>query len=326
MSFESLSSSLNPLSADVQKCLSDDTAWKLFSENFCSIFTQIGLTDAHARDALVFIKNSLHRTSHTKRFERNEQNIRKLLSGFFTCQGMPFMDVLTDKLSERAEILYGQLAPKLQEITGDQPEQWNLLDWGAGDMEVTRKIFERLGTPVAGCDVRDYRSQGVREMGLPFYTVKDHGLFLDGKHQTPRETRFRIGVMTNVAHHEAENDKLLASLSQYISDALFVVETVPNPHSLHSEEVERKRTFLNDYLYNRLFHDADVPVPGTYENREGWVDRFAAHGWVLDGDIIDLGIDQPLIPDYHVMYVFKKDPTVGQNILASRTNVLDIMG
>ncbi len=70
-----------------------------------------------------------------------------------------------------------------------------------------------------------------------------------------------------------------------------------------------QRTFWNDYLYNRGFHDADVPVPGRFETREGWHDRFHKHGWTVT-QAVDLGYDQPTIRDYHVLYVLKRSSDV----------------
>lgn len=62
---------------------------------------------------------------------------------------------------------------------------------------------------------------------------------------------------------------------------------------------------MNDYLYNRLFHNADVPVPGTFETPEGWGSRFAKYGWKVKHSE-NLGEDQKTIKDTHHLLVFEK--------------------
>jgi hypothetical protein len=44
-----------------------------------------------------------------------------------------------------------------------------------------------------------------------------------------------------------------------------------------------------------------IPVPGSYETSDGWVARLEHSGFKVDR-VTQLGIDQPLIRDWHVMY------------------------
>ena len=122
--------------------------------------------------------------------------------------------------------------------------------------------------------------------------------------------------MTNVAHHEPENQLVLAELARIIRPGgrLIVIETVPEDKTEEALEI----TFLNDYFYNRILHCADIAVPGTYETLEGWIGRFDDVGFELDllEDVDDpllresnpfpLGYDQPTIRDLHALYVFRR--------------------
>ncbi len=175
--------------------------------------------------------------------------------------------------------------------------------WGAGDGRVTQ-LLSGTGVSLAGIvgyDVRDYRAKSVTVPILQF----------DGEHVSCPDGHYYAGLMTNVAHHEADNGKILRELARVIRPGcrLVVIETVP----ISDDPAEFERTFVGDYVYNRLFHLADVPVPGTYETKEGWIRRFEEVGFVLVDDddfgsppLVDLGYDQPTIRDWHVLYVFKR--------------------
>ncbi len=320
MSPEFPKSELDLIAERISSCTTSQQIWDLFSKDFTDTFISLGLSDLQASDSLTIIKSRFSRVHDESSLLEQEQKIRDFIKGF-NVLSVPFFEVVDEKLSDRADLIFSQIETPLREIIGESPVHWPVLDWGCGDGEVTRRLYENLGMPVSGSDVRDYRSEEALESNIPFFEVRNNQLYSDGQYLEPAESLFRIGLMTNVAHHEADNEKLLQSLSEYVSDYLVVIETIPDPRSTEDEQIERDRTFMNDYLYNRLFHDADVPVPGTYETREGWVQRFAKHGWSLQGDIVDLGVDQPTIQDYHVLYVFKKNHDFELELCATRNRI-----
>jgi hypothetical protein len=324
MTPETQKSSHDIMADRILSCLDDEKTSELVTQDFYKTFLELGLSEIQANELVFSLFQRLKRASSGDKLMDTESTLRRLIEKF-SSRKKPILDELKEKLAGRANLIFTQVEPDLRQIIGESTADWPLLDWGCGDGEVTRRIHERLGMPVSSSDVRDYRSEKAKGSDIPFFEVRNNQLYSDGKLLKPGERLFRVGLMTNVAHHEAENEKLLEALSEYISDYLIVIETVPDPRSGETEQIERDRTFMNDYLYNRLFHDADVPVPGTYETRKGWVDRFAKHGWELQGDIVDLGIDQPTIQDYHVMYVFKRNQVVSNQLDVNRTGVQKIL-
>jgi Fe-S cluster biosynthesis and repair protein YggX len=112
-------------------------------------------------------------------------------------------------------------------------------------------------------------------------------------------------LLTNVLHHEKNNEKIIDELDRIVRRRLVILETVPIGETENDMEQDKDRTFMNDYLYNHLFHNADVPVPGTFETPNKWIERFSNHGWKLVNEK-DLGFDQPTIKDRHYLLVFER--------------------
>ncbi|MBK4736270.1 hypothetical protein [Noviherbaspirillum pedocola] len=90
-----------------------------------------------------------------------------------------------------------------------------------------------------------------------------------------------------------------------------VIETVPLGATEQEAQANLPLTFLNDYFYNRLLHDADIPVPGGFETIKSWARRFEGMGFMVR-DLVGLGIDQPLIRDPHcILDAAKPDDRTG---------------
>lgn len=217
--------------------------------------------------------------------------------------GIPFNKVLEQKLAGRAEIIYGQVSPYFKNI-----RHGHFLDYGYGDGRVAQLVSDRLSRLIVwGCDRKIYPAKGV--------TVPIVSMFPDDSSTELSRASIDAGMITNVIHHEKKNQDILNELARVFKPGarLVVIETVPVDGTLEAFEL----TFFNDFVYNRLFHQADIPVPGTYETFEGWVPRFQAVGFELDTELddvelpfrenmTDLGFDQETIRDRHVRYVFRR--------------------
>ena len=199
------------------------------------------------------------------------------------------IEILHEKLIDRAKIIATQVSPYLKN-TGDK-----VIDYGAGDGQITQILHDKLGLNIEGVDVRLYKASNIT---VP---IK----LFNGSHVDVADKEYGSGLLTNVLHHEKENEKILNELDRIVKNKLVVLETVPVGKTEEIMEQDKDRTFMNDYLYNRLFHSADVPVPGTFETPQKWIERFSQHGWQLDSEE-DLGFDQPTIKDRHYLLVFKK--------------------
>jgi hypothetical protein len=69
-------------------------------------------------------------------------------------------------------------------------------------------------------------------------------------------------------------------------------------------EGQRKYATFVDWLYNRVFHDG-VSVPYNYNTPQGWKRLLEDMGWCVK-EIVDLGMDQPIVPEHHVLFVLDK--------------------
>jgi SAM-dependent methyltransferase len=196
---------------------------------------------------------------------------------------------LHEQLQGRAQIIYDQVWRHLKGIEG------SVIDFGCGDGRVTSLLRAHLGLKIVGCDVRNY---------LSFKPMFPFVLF-DGRHLDVPDRMFEAGLLTNVLHHDPDNECVLHELDRIISQKLVILETVPVGNSESEMQADMDRTFMNDYIYNRLFHNGDVPVPGTFETPERWKSRFLEHGWKSIHEL-DLGIDQPISRIRHYLFVFER--------------------
>ncbi|MEK7138237.1 MAG: class I SAM-dependent methyltransferase [Patescibacteria group bacterium] len=254
--------------------------------DFQHVFHDLGLTEEDSRQLSSEIVEILEKGDN---LENAEEYIFKQLSKTKTKNGQNLVKSLNEKLSERSKIIAEQISPHLGSVTG------KVLDFGAGDGRIAQTIHNEFGLDIEGVDVRDYKST---EVSIPLKVF-------DGEHLAVPDNTYQAAIMTNVLHHELDNEKIIRELSRVVKDRIVVIETIPAGDDEDEMKGDYGRTFLNDYLYNRLFHNANISVPGTYETPEGWVARFARHGWKVAFER-DLGFDQPVIRDRHYLFVFEK--------------------
>jgi len=199
------------------------------------------------------------------------------------------IEILHEKLKDRAERIATQVKPYLTDVTG------KTIDYGAGDGQVTQILHDELNLNIEGVDVRLYTASNVK---VPI-------TLFNGSNVNVADGTYEAALLTNVLHHEEANERILEELDRIVRRKLVILETVPAGETEEAMEHDKDRTFMNDYLYNRLFHNADVPVPGTFEIPKKWIERLTQHGWKLVYQE-DLGFDQPTIKDRHYLLVFEK--------------------
>lgn len=199
-------------------------------------------------------------------------------------------------LSDRASLV----ADQLQQLV--QPNA-RIADIGCGDGKVAAEIIKRHNPSYyLGFDVLNYLAPGVN-INFRQYDGRNIPLFAGER------ASFDQVLLTNVLHHADLDGWLIANAYMLLKPGgqVLVHETVPDPKA-ENDPVEVERVFLLDYVYNRLFHDADIPVPGAYETANNWPGRFAFNARFELVRAIDLGVDQRLIRDHHVLYVFEALP------------------
>lgn len=204
----------------------------------------------------------------------------------------PLLQAIDTSLQNRAATIFNQVHPHFQDVSG------HILDFGAGDGQITQLLANAgLAERITGVDVRAYRNPNVTA----------HIDVYNGRNVRFGKGHFDAALATNVLHHAEDNEMCIEELSRVTRNRLVIIETVPIGQTPADIEKDRLRTFMNDYFYNRLLHDPkfDVPVPGTYETPQGWIDRFENHGW-RNTLSQNLGIDIPVIQDTHHLLVFER--------------------
>ncbi len=256
-----------------------------FKGDLVIAFTSLGMSH---RKALALAAEMVRRVQQMKNVEMTETTARNYLS-WQKMGNMKFPEAFTEGLASRAQIIFNQVSSYLSNMKGRG------IDFGCGRGEVTQMLCTRLGLDMYGCDARQYLFEGAR---FPFAISDDQGVCY-------QDHFFSGGLMTNVLHHEVNNEIILAQLHRIIKPGghLVVIETVP----AHDTEVDFALTLLNDWFYNRVPYDADVSVPGTFETKENWVKRFGSSGFTIRSAPVELGFDQPLIQDFHVLYDLTRD-------------------
>lgn len=258
--------------------------------DFAYTFRQLGLDEAAAQALRSEVIAAL---SGQDPLDRIEARILERFEHIYLpgADGKHLVGVLHEKLAGRAGIIAAQVRPYLLGVRG------RVFDYGTGDGQVAQRLHDdpALRLDIEGGDVRYYKAPDVT------ITVRQ----FDGCRVDVPDGAYEAALATNVAHHEQNNQAILVELTRIVSRRLVMIETVPTGANPREIEDDAERTFANDYLYNRLFHNADVPVPGTYETPAGWVARITRLGWRLV-DAENLGYDQPTIRDVHHLLVFDR--------------------
>ncbi len=280
---------LEKMHSHIKTCLSDIFARAAIQKDFSNTFQNIGVGKQDAERLTDRIFNDL--TSNAP-IQEIEGRLYDLLSRtkINAADTKTLTTAIDEKLQGRAKIIHSQVSPHFAGVTG------KVIDYGAGDGQVTQ-LLSNEGLDISGVDVRSYASDNI---SVPIE-------IFDGYHVSAKDFEFEAGLATNVFHHETDNDKCLSELSRIVRNKLVIIETVPVGKTQAEIRADYKRTFMNDYLYNRLLHNPDfnVPVPGSYETPEGWINRIENYGWRLEHSE-DLGIDLPVIADNHHLLVFER--------------------
>jgi SAM-dependent methyltransferase len=210
------------------------------------------------------------------------------------------------KLSERAYTIRDQVEPSL--IPG------SLLDLGCGDGRVGM-LLAGDGYNVRLADV--YRNPNIDISALPFQMLDQSG------HVPFPDNLFDNTILITVLHH-CNNPVLVFREAQRVTrknGRVVVVESVygvtgealspaqrelcPGYFALNPEKQRCVNIFF-DHFYNRVVHySADpvnkVNVPFNFNTPESWKHLFELEGMKQE-KIIHLGLDQPVVPEYHTLH------------------------
>lgn len=176
----------------------------------------------------------------------------------------------------------------------------SLLDVGCGDGKVAWSLRD-LFTRVALTDVVPYVDSGVE---IPFTLFKE-GEFL------PFADKFDTVLLLTVLHHAQDPLQLLREVRKVTQKRCIIIESLfgvdagqkepLSPLRQMAPEAQWKYAAFIDWLYNRVFRDG-VPVPYNYNTPDGWNRVFRMTGWKVVEEV-DLGVDQPIAPEHHYLFV-----------------------
>lgn len=184
---------------------------------------------------------------------------------------------IQEKLVNRSDIVYNHVKNKL---IGK-----NILDLGCGDGRVGYFISKQRKN-VKLADVIDYNET---PLTLDLY---------DGKILPYADNEIDTTLVLMVLHHCDEPITVLKEAMRVTGKRLVIIESV-----FLNEEQRRLNIFI-DWFYNRVFH-SKVNVPFHFDTPSNWERLFRNHGLEIK-ESTDLGIDLPIVPEQHWLFVLEK--------------------
>ena len=110
---------------------------------------------------------------------------------------------------------------------------------------------------------------------------------------------FDTTVCIAMLHHVNDPAKLLSEAARVSSRRIIVIETINSPQ----ENQQMVPTFM-DWFYNSILHGL-TNLPYNYRSPQEWEQLFAQNGLKVALSK-DMGVDNPLIPVHHWLYVLER--------------------
>ncbi len=207
--------------------------------------------------------------------------------------------LIAKHLLGRAQLAYEQIRPYLQ---GDI-----LLDLGCGDGKIG-EMAAKEGRKVILADV--YKHPNIDTTGLEFHS------FGQGDTVPLGDAMVDTTLLLTVLHHSDDPIQTLREAQRVTipGGSIIVIESVYGirDKSLFGEltiEQQRRANIFFDHFYNRVLHYSPDPkskvnVPYNFNTPEGWRTIFTQQG-LEQIAYVPLGIDQPVVPEYHTLHVLK---------------------
>lgn len=191
---------------------------------------------------------------------------------------------LDARMLERASQIVGQVASYL---VGPR-----VADIGCGDGLVGAAFADRYDVVLT--DVVDYVSPTVN---LPLAEYNGYG-------QLPITLPVDSSLLLTVLHHAENPTALFEETARITKQRIVIIESIVPSTDADAFESEFEVAAFFDWFYNRVLH-ADVPVPFNYNSIDGWIQLFKGMEWKIT-DVVDLGRDQKLVPEHHVLFVLDR--------------------
>lgn len=176
-------------------------------------------------------------------------------------------------------------------------------DIGCGDGLVSYKLNDKH-LSIKMFDVQNYV---LKKIDLPFFYASE-------EKSLPIDLECDTSLLLTVLHHSEKPIELLESVLNLTRSRCLIIESVTNLLNI-GKNIESPMSRLNtveqykyasfwDWFYNRIIHQ-DVNVPYNYLSPQRWIEQFEKLGWRVSKSI-ELGIDQPLVPEHHYLFVLDR--------------------
>jgi SAM-dependent methyltransferase len=288
----------------IKEIVTDSSVKETVAAMLTDVLNYLGLPEAKSRD---IVRQCLDAASSYQTLEAYEEQAHSIIDAEKVTQKIP------DKLSIRACLKYTYIAPHLLE--------GNLLDYGCGDGQVSEIIAKNKGVEATLTDV--YEHKNIKLTGLRFK------LFRQGEKAPFNDAEFNNVLVLTVFHHcsnPAQSINEVARITKpggrvIVVESVFGVDGKQLPVEMQrkiagyihlSAEQQRLLNVFFDHFYNRiLFYNPDpemkVNVPFNFNTPENWKKIFAQNG-LKQEEIVHLGLDQQIAPEYHTLHILKKLP------------------
>ncbi len=184
-------------------------------------------------------------------------------------------------LGKRSERIFRQIEPYIEERS-------RVLDLGCGDGKVGYIIHLEKGSKVQLMDTKNYNR-------TPLMLETYNGSSIPH----PNNSFDHVLLITEL--HHSDNPVLLMNEALRVAEkSVIVIESV----YFEKIPLHRKVNVVIDWFSSRVLNDPEVNVPFNFLTPEAWVAVFQNLGGKVTG-MEHLGIDQPLVPEYHVLYEVK---------------------
>ena len=164
----------------------------------------------------------------------------------------------------------------------------SVLDLGAGNGLLGQSIHDRTNMTVMLADVIDYSVAS-----LPLL------LFPQGGRVPLDDQAVDCTILYVVLHHADDPLHLLKEAARVTKQRVIIVEGY-----VEDETIYLTNSFL-DWFLNRVNQGADINLPLNYHKQEQWYAMFDSVGLQPVKTEV-LGIDEPVAPECHVLYVLDK--------------------
>ncbi|MBU0532514.1 class I SAM-dependent methyltransferase [Candidatus Micrarchaeota archaeon] len=187
---------------------------------------------------------------------------------------------LVRALVHRSDKIYGQIEPFIGEGT-------NVLDLGCGDGKVGELVHINKNSNVILADIDNFL-----KVQLPFHRY-------DGRTLPFADNFFDHVLLLTVLHHSDDPERVFEEALRVTNKSVIVIESV------YFNNLHRGVNKFLDWFYNRVLNSPEVTVPFNFLSPDAWVMLFEMYvGRVIHME--HLGLDQPLVPEWHTLYVIEK--------------------